>query len=93
MAMSKIKSEHFIHDYNAEPYEGYLASNQLKELKALKAKRISGILNSILATALKYRRNYMASSADDISIETEEKSALFAEYLYYIHLPMYCECL
>jgi len=64
----------------------------MKELKILKAKRISNIVYAVMKTALKYKRKYTITSVDAISIENEDKTwVLFGEYLYYIHLPLYCE--
>jgi len=82
----------FQHDAIIHENEGRDESEEFEMLKILKAKRLHENFLKLMYAALNFKRNYMKSSADDIAIETEDKSwHLFQDKLYYIYLPLYCK--
>lgn len=81
-------------NYNIDSWEGYKLSKEMETLRNLKIKRSSDLLGAILKFGLHLKRKYTLTSADSVSIDTEDKAfVLFGEYLYYIHLPLYYTCL
>ena len=67
-------------------------SEDFEEVRRLKIARLSGYFWAIMTSLLNYKRKYMSATADDISIETEDNMwHIFANRLYYLHLPLYCK--
>lgn len=72
--------------------QGHEECKEYELLCKLKSERLSSYFWAFIESGLKYKRKYMASSADSIAIETEDTSfALLGENLYYLHLPLYCK--
>lgn len=75
-----------------DPYEGNEEAEEYELMLKLRSQRVSAYFWDFLYFGLKYKRQYMNSSAESHPIETEDKTKNFLEdHLYYIHLPLYCK--
>lgn len=78
---------------NIKPYEGKQENECFEHLNSQKLEAYSGYFWGLVSSLLAYKRQCMTCDADDVSIETEDKCwSLFEDKLYYLHLPLYCEC-
>lgn len=78
-----------------EANQGFEKAKERELLHSLQRGRVSAYFWQFISVGLKYKRQYMTTSADGIVISTEDKTGfhLFEDKIWYLYLPLYYMCL